>query len=123
MRGCGFMYHAQTYGKTLIVATGAGIGPVLPYLLGWAAGQFECLWIGRDHRAAMGDDLVRRVLAGGNVTLLDSSRGRPDVGAHVARHAPRFDAVFVVSNERVRNDIARVCQGLNIPWYGPTFDS
>jgi hypothetical protein len=71
----------------------------------------------------MGDDLVRRVLAGGNVTLLDSSRGRPDVGAHVARHAPRFDAVFVVSNERVRNDIARVCQGLNIPWYGPTFDS
>jgi predicted ferric reductase len=123
MRGCGFMYHAQTYGRALIVATGAGIGPVLPYLLGVATEQFECLWIGRDHRAAMGDDLVRRILAGGNVTLLDSSRGRPDVGAHVAEHAPRFDAVFVVSNEHVRNEVARVCQGLNIPWYGPTFDS
>ena len=27
MRGCGFMYHAQTYARPLIVATGAGIGP------------------------------------------------------------------------------------------------
>ena len=123
MRGCGFMYHAQTYGRALIVATGAGIGPVLPYLLGRATGQCECLWIGRDHRAAMGDDLVSRVLAGGNVTLLDSSSGRPDIGAHVAAHAPRFDAVFVVSNEQVRDEVARVCQELDVPWYGPTFDS
>jgi ferredoxin-NADP reductase len=123
MRGCGFMYHAQTYTRALIVATGAGIGPVLPYLLGPPTGQFECLWIGRDHRAAMGDDLVTRVLADGRVTLLDSSGGRPDVGAQVAERAPRFDAVFVVSNEHVRNDVARVCQALNIPWYGPTFDS
>ena len=89
LRGRGFMYHAQTYERALVVATGAGIGPVLPYLLGPAPGQLECLWIGRDHRAAMGDDLVTRVLAGGNVTLIDSSRGRPDVGAHVAARAPR----------------------------------
>ena len=61
--------------------------------------------------------------AGGSVTLLDSSHGRPDVGAYVAEHAPRFDAVFVVSNEQVRDDVARVCKRLDIPWYGPTFDS
>ena len=30
MCGYGFMYHAQTYRRVLIVATGAGIGPVLP---------------------------------------------------------------------------------------------
>ncbi len=123
LRGRGFMYHAQTYERALVVATGAGIGPVLPYLLGSAPGQLECLWIGRDHRAAMGDDLVTRVLAGGNVTLIDSARGRPDVGAHVAARAAEFEAVFVVSNEAVRNDVARVCRRLDIPCYGPTFDS
>ena len=123
MRGYGFMYHAQAYRRVLMVATGAGIGPVLPYLLSSPAVQFECLWIGRSHRTAMGTDLVDRVLASGSVTLIDTSRGRPDVGACVADVAHRFDAVFVVSNDVVRDAVARVCQSLGVPWYGPTFDS
>jgi hypothetical protein len=123
LRGRGFMYHAQTYDRPLVVATGAGIGPVLPYLLGPAPAGLECLWIGRDHRSAMGEDLVRRVLAGGAVTLIDSAHGRPDVGAYVAAHADRFEAVFVVSNEHVRDEVAAVCRQLRIPCYGPTFDS
>ena len=123
MRGYGFMYHAQAYRRVLMVATGAGIGPVLPYLLGRSPVQFECLWIGRCHRAAMGTDLVDRVLAGGPVTLIDTSRGRPDAGACVARVAHRFDAVFVVSNDVVRDSVARACEALGVPWYGPTFDS
>ena len=123
MRGYGFMYHAQAYRRVLMVATGAGIGPVLPYLLSRSPVQFECLWIGRCHRAAMGTDLVDRVLASGSVTLIDTSRGRPDVGACVADVAHRFDAVFVVSNDVVRDAVARACESLGVPWYGPTFDS
>lgn len=123
IRGYGFMYHVQAYRRVLMVATGAGIGPVLPYLLDRPPVQFECLWIGRDHRAAMGPDLVDRVLAGGSVTLIDSSRGRPDVGTCVAGIAHRFQAVFVVSNDAVRDSVARACQVLGVPWYGPTFDS
>jgi hypothetical protein len=123
MRGYGFMYHAQAYRRVLMVATGAGIGPVLPYLLGRPPGQFECMWIGRCHRAAMGTDLVDRVLADGSVTLIDTSRGRPDVGARVAAVARRFEAVFVVSNEVVRDSVAQACGALDVPWYGPTFDS
>ena len=123
MRGYGFMYHAQAYRRVLMVATGAGIGPVLPYLLGRPAVTFECLWIGRSHRAAMGTDLVDRVLAGGSVTLIDTSHGRPDVGACVADMAHRFEAVFVVSNDAVRDSVARACEASGIPWYGPTFDS
>jgi hypothetical protein len=71
----------------------------------------------------MGPDLVDRVLAGGSVTLIDTSRGRPDVGACVAGIAHRFKAVFVVSNDVVRDSVARACQALGVPWYGPTFDS
>jgi ferredoxin-NADP reductase len=123
LRGYGFMYHAQTYRRVLMVATGAGIGPVLPYLLGRPPVQFECLRIGRSHRAAMGTDLVDQVLASGSVTLIDTSHGRPDVGACVARMAHRFDAVFVVSNDVVRDSVARACEALGVPWYGPTFDS
>ena len=123
MRGYGFMYHAQAYRRVLMVATGAGIGPVLPYLLSKAPVQFECLWIGRSHHAAMGTDLVDRVLASGPVTLIDTSLGRPDVAACVADVAHRFDAVFVVSNDVVRDAVARACESLGVPWYGPTFDS
>ena len=97
--------------------------PRILYLLGRSPVQFECLWIGRCHRAAIGTDLVERVLAGGSVTLIDTSSGRPDVGACVARVAHRFDAVFVVSNDVVRDSVARACEALGVPWYGPTFDS
>ena len=92
-------------------------------LLGRPQLQLECLWIGRGHRAAMGPDLVDRVLAGGSVTLIDTSGGQPDVGACVAGIAHRFEAVFVVSNDVVRDSVARACQALGVPWYGPTFDS
>lgn len=81
------------------------------------------MWIGRSHRAAVGTGLVDRVLAGGSVTLIDTSQGRPDVGAYVAGMAHRFDAVFVVSNDMVRDSVARACEALGVPWYGPTFDS
>ena len=50
-------------------------------------------------------------------------RGRPDVGECVAAVARRFEAVFVVSNDVVRDSVARACQALGVPWYGPTFDS
>jgi hypothetical protein len=106
-----------------MMATGAGIGPVLPYLMGRPPVQFECLWIGRCHRAAMGTGLVDRVLADGPVTLIDTSSGRPDVGARVAGTVLRFDAVFVVSNDVVQDSVARACEALGVPWYGPTFDS
>jgi hypothetical protein len=37
--------------------------------------------------------------------------------------AHRFDAVFVVSNDVVRDSVGRACEALGVPWYGPTFDS
>jgi ferredoxin-NADP reductase len=123
MRGLGFMYHARTYRRALIVATGAGIGPVLPYLLQPSGVELHTLWIGREHRAAVGDELVDRILARGNVELIDTAQGRPDVGALVAEHAPAYEAVFVVSNAAVRDDVAAACERVGVRWYGPTFDS
>ena len=123
MRGYGFMYHAQTYERVLFVATGAGIGPVLPYLLDQSVVDYECLWIGRNHRETIGDELVSRILESGRVTLIDSESGRPDIGSCVAEIAERFQAVFIVSNAHVRDEVARVCERLDVPWYGPTFDS
>lgn len=123
MRGCGFMYHARTYERVLFVATGAGIGPVLPYLVDRSSVEYECLWIGRNHRETIGDELVSRILESGRVTLIDSASGRPDIGRWVGEIAENFDAVFIVSNAYVRDEVATVCEQLGVPWYGPTFDS
>lgn len=123
LRGFGFMGHARVYRRVLVLATGAGIGPVLPYLLGHRQAGLRCLWIGRDHRAAVGGELVDRLLATGQVTLVDTTVGRPDIAALVGRHAPAYDAVFVVSNAAVRDVVADACERLRICWYGPTFDS
>ena len=30
---------------------------------------------------------------------------------------------IVVSNDAVRDSVARACEALGVPWYGPTFDS
>ena len=122
-RGYGFMYHAQAYRRILVVATGAGIGPVPPYLLDPLPVDVHCLWIGRDHHRAMGRDLVVRVEASRRVTLIDTSTGRPDIGRCVAQRTLDMDAVFVVSNAAVRDEVARCCARLGVPWYGPTFDS
>jgi ferredoxin-NADP reductase len=123
VRGFGFMGHAQTYERVLVIATGAGIGPVLLYLLDRRQPGLHCLWIGRDHRRTIGNDLVDRVVAGGQVTLVDTAAGRPDIRALVAEHASGVEAVFVVSNADVRDQVAGVCGRLGVPWYGPTFDS
>ena len=62
LRGRGFMTTPRpTSGRGR--GDRAGIGPVLPYLLGRAPGRARVPRIGRDHRAAMGDELVARVLA------------------------------------------------------------
>lgn len=123
LRGFGFMGHAQTYERVLVVATGAGIGPALLYLLDRRQPGLHCLWIGRDHRRTIGTCLVDRVMASGQVTLVDTAAGRPDIPALVAERAADVNAVFVVSNAEVRDQVAGVCGRLGVPWYGPTFDS
>ena len=123
LRGHGFMHHAQAYRRVLVVATGAGIGPVLPYLLGRFSVGIRCLWIARDHESSVGEDLVARAARGGALTLIDTANGRPSVAGYIAELAPRFEAVFVVSNAAVRDVVARACEELDVPCYGPTFDS
>jgi hypothetical protein len=56
------------------------------------------------------------VTAALNAGFVAWSVGRAEV-------AHRFDAVFVVSNDMVRDTVARACEALGVPWYGPTFDS
>jgi hypothetical protein len=100
-----------------------GALPPLPCLLGSPPVQFDCLWIGRNHRAATGTGLVDRVLAGGSVTLIDTSRG----GRTSGHASPRWRAGSTPCSSSattwVRDAVARACESLGGPWYGPTFDS
>lgn len=123
LRGFGFMGHLQSYRQPLVIATGAGIGPVLLYLLDQPQPGLHCVWVGRDHRSSVGADLVDRVLTGGQVTLSDTAAGRPDIADLVTQHTRTADAVFVVSNAPVRDQVAAACKRRGIRCYGPTFDS
>ncbi len=123
MRGYGFMGNARAYRQGLGIATGAGIGPVLLYLLDRRQPGLRCLWIARDHRATIGDALVDHVLAGGQTTLIDTTDARPDLGRLVTAAAPGTGAVFVVGNPGARDRVAAACADLGLRWYGPTFDS
>lgn len=123
MRGYGFMGNARAYRQVLVIATGAGIGPVLLYLLDRRQPGLRCLWIARDHRATIGDALVDQVLAGGQTTLIDTTDARPDLGRLVTATALGTGAVFVVGNPGARDRVAAACADLGLRWYGPTFDS
>jgi NAD(P)H-flavin reductase len=54
LRGFGFMGHLQTYSDVLVIATGAGIGPVLLYLLDAPHPGLRCVWIGHRHGSRSG---------------------------------------------------------------------
>ena len=101
-------YVEQLYARELLASGDGGVG----YLL-------------KDRVANVAEfvDGVRRVVAGGAVTLVDSAGGRPDVGALVAARAPRFESVFVVANAAVRDQVFSACRRRGVPCYGPTFDS
>jgi predicted ferric reductase len=123
LRGYGFMGAAQAYRQVLVVATGAGIGPVLLYLLDRRQPGLHCVWIARDPRSSIGADLVDRVLAGAQTILVDTSDARPDLAQLVTAAAVGVEAVFVVGNATARDQVAAVCSDLGVRWYGPTFDS
>jgi hypothetical protein len=71
----------------------------------------------------VGNNLVDRVIASGRVTMIDTATGRPDIARCVTDWVADAEAVFVVSNAAVRDEVARTCASLGVPCHGPTFDS
>lgn len=112
--------------RVVYVATGSGIGPVLPHLLEGKVPS-HLVWATRDPRTTYGDGLVDEILAvQPSATIFDTARhGKPDMvqmayEAHVAFGA---EAVICISNKQLTWRVVHGLEQRGIPAYGAIWDS
>lgn len=119
--------HIETLFKSVVyVATGSGIGPVLPHLL---AGQvpIHLIWSTRSPRATYGDALVEEILqAQPDAHIWDTDRlGKPDLVAlaYAAVRTHGAEAVICISNQKLTERVVEEMESRGIPAYGAIWDS
>jgi len=127
IKGLGFMYSIHAYRKVLIVCTGSGIAPALPYIKDpLPTTHIHLLWIAKQHEHNYGEyiwKLVQRTYP--YFTLHDTAiNGRP--GAQLVEDHFRetnSQAVFVVANEKFTLEVTNALWHKGIPCFGALFDS
>ncbi|HEU5356636.1 MAG TPA: hypothetical protein VFU65_19355 [Actinocrinis sp.] len=112
--------------KVVYVATGSGIGPVLPHLLADDVPS-KLVWATRSPRETYGDELVDEILATRPDALVwdTSVLGKPDMlrltyAAYVSSAA---EAVICISNKKLTWSVVHGMERLGIPAYGAIWDS
>lgn len=117
---------ARLYRRVVWVATGSGIGPVLPHLL---AGQTPAhlIWSARSPRATYGDALVDEVRAAQPAALIwdTDERGRPDL-LRLALEAYRSsgaEAVICIANQPLTARLVYELERRGVPANGAIWDS
>jgi NAD(P)H-flavin reductase len=127
IKGLGFMYSIHVYRRVLIVCTGSGIAPALPYIKDpLPTTHTHLLWIAKQHEHNYGEyiwKLVQRIHP--HFTLHDTGiSGRP--GAQLVEDnfwTTNSEAVFVVSNEKFTLEVTNALWRKGIPCFGALFDS
>jgi len=112
--------------RVVYVATGSGIGPVLPHLL---AGKVPAhlVWSTRSPRTTYGDELVDEILrVQPDATIWDTARrGKPDMVALAlqAWRATGAEAVICIANQKLTRQVVHGLERRGIPAYGAIWDS
>ncbi len=117
----------ETLFKSVVyVATGSGIGPVLPHLLKGAV-PFRLIWATRSPRKTYGDALVDEILAHSTDPLIwDTDRhGKPDLSELALRAVGQSgaEAVICISNQRLTRKVVHDVETAGIPAFGAIWDS
>lgn len=112
--------------KVVYVATGSGIGPVLPHLLADAVPS-HLVWAVRSPRTTYGDALIDEIrTARPGATIWDTATdGKPDMVA-LAYRAYRehgAEAVICISNKKLTWQVVHGLEQRGIPAYGAIWDS
>ncbi|KAK7959136.1 uncharacterized protein PG986_003990 [Apiospora aurea] len=123
----GFAYVMKLFRRTVLVATGSGIGPCLAFINeeGWP--PMRVLWQTRNPERTYGPrvmELVRRLDP--DAEIIDTSEGgRRDLLPIAMRLYREFnaEAVGIISNETVTKQLVYDLESQGIPAYGPIFDS
>lgn len=119
--------HIETLFKSVVyIATGSGIGPVLPHLLAKQV-PIRLIWSTRSPRATYGDSLVDEILeAQPDALIWDTDvSGKPDLLtlAYAAVQSFGAEAVICISNQRLTERVVEEMEARGIPAYGAIWDS
>jgi NAD(P)H-flavin reductase len=116
----------RLFKRVVWVATGSGIGPVLPHLLAKKV-PAHLVWSTRSPRLTYGDAFVDEILeAEPSATVWDTTEhGRPDLVKLVYEAYLSFDAeaVICISNKKLTWQVVHGMESLGIPAYGAIWDS
>nr|MDT0657058.1 hypothetical protein [Micromonospora sp. DSM 115978] len=112
--------------RVVYVATGSGIGPVLPHLLARQV-PATLVWATRSPRVTYGDQLMDEILAAQPDAIVwdTSTQGKPDLltMAHAAYARSGAEAVICISNKRLTWQVVHGLERRGVPAYGAIWDS
>ncbi|SKB13846.1 membrane hypothetical protein [Planktothrix sp. PCC 11201] len=120
----GFMFSINAYSRVVVVATGAGIAPVLLYLE--KTDKVYILWIGNNHQTTYGKKIWSLISKHPHLKIYDTGvLGRPNVSDLTIQAAKEFraQAVFCVSNRAITKSVVSACLDKKIHAYGASWDS
>lgn len=122
----GVAYIEVLFKKVVYIATGSGIGPVLPHLLAQAV-PTALVWSTRNPRVTYGDKLVDEILQAQPDALIwdTDEQGKPDLVKLAYQAYQEFDAeaVICISNEKLTWQVVYGMESRGIPAYGAIWDS
>lgn len=112
--------------RVIYVATGSGIGPVLPHLLAKQV-DMHLIWTTRSPRTTYGDNLVDEILQAEPSALIYNTDelGKPDM-VNLALDAYQHynaEAVIVISNQKLTRKVVYELECMGIPSFGAIWDS
>eukprot|EP00483_Globobulimina_turgida_P003845 UN03853 len=97
--------------KVFALATGAGIAPLIPYVVNTKHFdvQISLVWVARDHKNNYPQFIVDILIPLPNVILYDTTKKKhPDLSLLTVQKAKEFgaEAVFIVSNPKTAYNVA-----------------
>ncbi len=119
--------NVETLFKSVVyIATGSGIGPVMPHLLARQV-PIQLLWSTRSPAKTYGEELVAEILRAqpGAVIWDTDVRGKPDLVqlAYAAVQDFAAEAVICIANQAVTQRVVEEMEARGIPAYGAIWDS
>jgi hypothetical protein len=112
--------------RVVYVATGSGIGPVLPHLFARQV-PIHLIWATREPRKTYGEKLVREIVdACPEAMIWDTDKnGKPDLAELAISAARSFDAeaVICISNRKLTWHVVGAVEREGIPGFGAIWDS
>ncbi|KAI1485804.1 surfactin synthetase subunit 3 [Biscogniauxia mediterranea] len=122
----GVLTIAPLFKKVVLVATGSGIGPCLPVILEGRV-PARVLWSTPHPKDTFGQEIIDDVMRADPKAIIWNTRtqGKPDLAAMAYQMLKESDAeaVCIISNKKVTQQVVYRMEARGIPAFGAIFDS